>query len=407
MRSRTSVLVLSSCLSVLALVAGLLVPAAAEDTRARKKEADRRAASAKAALAESSREVSDAASHLDRAQTRLAGARAGLERAEAKVQRAEKRDAHAAEKLAAAEREEEAAEGRVAGVRDDIDATRKRMGVVARESYQQQGPLGQVSFVLDADDVRDLQTRVNGVQRLLRAEEQEVEDFHEARARLQVEQERVEAVRVEVADLRREAAAALDRTEEAEERAQAARNRVSRLVGERRSALRAAERVRARDARRYERMKAESRRLQQVLAARARTASFSGTGALQTPVAGPVTSSYGMRQHPITGEYKLHDGTDFGAGCGTPVRAAAAGRVVRAAALTGYGNQVALDHGRARGVGLATSYSHLTSFAVGAGQRVSAGQVIGHVGSTGYSTGCHLHFMVYENGATTNPAGWL
>jgi len=120
-----------------------------------------------------------------------------------------------------------------------------------------------------------------------------------------------------------------------------------------------------------------------------------------------VTSSYGMRMHPILRVYKLHDGTDFGAGCGTPVYAAASGQILSQYYNAGYGNRIILDHGFVRGVSLQTSYNHLTSFETSAGQHVSKGQVIGYAGTTGYSTGCHLHFMVYVNGGTADPVSWL
>ncbi|MBA2478882.1 MAG: M23 family metallopeptidase [Sporichthyaceae bacterium] len=124
-------------------------------------------------------------------------------------------------------------------------------------------------------------------------------------------------------------------------------------------------------------------------------------------MSGPITSSYGMRVHPITGVYKLHDGTDFGGGCGTPIRAAAGGTVLRTSYAGGYGNQTVIEHGVVSGSYLATSYSHQSRFAVSSGQRVERGQVIGYVGTTGYSTGCHLHFMVFSGGSTTNPMNWL
>lgn len=120
-----------------------------------------------------------------------------------------------------------------------------------------------------------------------------------------------------------------------------------------------------------------------------------------------ITSPYGMRLHPILSVYKLHDGTDFGAGCGTPIYAAASGTVVSALNDAAYGNRVIMTHGIIGGRSLATSYNHLTSDTVSTGQRVSKGQVIGYAGTTGYSTGCHLHFMVYENGSTVDPMGWL
>jgi murein DD-endopeptidase MepM/ murein hydrolase activator NlpD len=137
-------------------------------------------------------------------------------------------------------------------------------------------------------------------------------------------------------------------------------------------------------------------------------AEASTSSALRYPVANPhITSPYGMRVHPVTGIYKLHDGTDFRAYCGTPIRAAAAGRVLWARYRGGYGNQVAVDHGVIGGDPLMTSYSHLSRYSASRGERVSAGEVIGYSGSTGYSTACHLHFMVYDDGVRTNPMRYL
>jgi murein DD-endopeptidase MepM/ murein hydrolase activator NlpD len=113
-----------------------------------------------------------------------------------------------------------------------------------------------------------------------------------------------------------------------------------------------------------------------------------------------------MRYHPILHISRLHSGIDFGISCGTPVYAAAAGVVVSAGAAGGYGNRVVIDHGFVRGVDLATTYNHLTSVAVRGG-RVSRGQLIGHSGTTGLSTGCHLHFETLASGAFVNPMNWL
>jgi murein DD-endopeptidase MepM/ murein hydrolase activator NlpD len=113
-----------------------------------------------------------------------------------------------------------------------------------------------------------------------------------------------------------------------------------------------------------------------------------------------------MRYHPVLHYWRLHAGTDFGAPCGTPVRASASGTVVRAGWSGGYGNQVVIDHGRMKGVGLASSYNHLSRIIKHSG-RVSRGQLIGYSGTTGLSTGCHLHFEVYVNGGHVNPMNWL
>jgi murein DD-endopeptidase MepM/ murein hydrolase activator NlpD len=115
------------------------------------------------------------------------------------------------------------------------------------------------------------------------------------------------------------------------------------------------------------------------------------------PVLGPVTSPFGWRWG------RMHEGIDIGAGSGTPIRAAAAGTVIYAGWLGGYGNLTVIDHGG----GVATAYGHQSSLAASSGTYVAQGQVIGYVGSTGHSTGPHLHFEVRVNGVPQDPLGYL
>jgi murein DD-endopeptidase MepM/ murein hydrolase activator NlpD len=129
-----------------------------------------------------------------------------------------------------------------------------------------------------------------------------------------------------------------------------------------------------------------------------------GSGGLIWPVTGPITSSFGGRD--IGAGYEDHPGVDIGVPEGTPIRAAAAGSVVlqqSEAESGGYGNFTCIDHGG----GLSTCYAHQSSFAVSAGDSVAQGDVIGYVGSTGYSTGAHLHFEVRIYGQVTDPMGYL
>jgi murein DD-endopeptidase MepM/ murein hydrolase activator NlpD len=123
------------------------------------------------------------------------------------------------------------------------------------------------------------------------------------------------------------------------------------------------------------------------------------TGSLQQPVPGRITSGFGMRMHPILGYARFHRGVDIGAAWGTPIMAATDGRVVTAGWGSGYGNMVQLNHAG----GLSTRYGHMSRVAVRAGQTVRQGQVIGYVGSTGMSTGPHLHYELYRNGQLTDP----
>ena len=128
-----------------------------------------------------------------------------------------------------------------------------------------------------------------------------------------------------------------------------------------------------------------------------------GNGSLGRPVGGPVTSGYGMRVHPVTGVRKLHDGVDFGVSCGTAVHAAAGGTVVGRSSDRAYGRRIVIRHRP----GMETSYNHLSRQSVSVGEHVSSGAVIGRSGSTGLSTGCHLHFMVVRDGRAVDPAKYL
>ncbi|MGB3737848.1 MAG: M23 family metallopeptidase [Pontixanthobacter sp.] len=121
---------------------------------------------------------------------------------------------------------------------------------------------------------------------------------------------------------------------------------------------------------------------------------------LMAPVPGAVSSRYGMRRHPILGYRRMHAGLDFKAGRGTPIVAVTDGRVTGAGRMGGCGNAVRLNHTG----GLATRYCHMSQIAVRGGQSVRRGQVIGYVGSTGLSTGPHLHYEMYSNGRSIDPA---
>ena len=122
----------------------------------------------------------------------------------------------------------------------------------------------------------------------------------------------------------------------------------------------------------------------------------SGSGFIW-PLSAPITSPFGMRWGT------LHPGIDLGAPAGTPIHAAGTGTVVWCGWMSGYGNLVMIDHHN----GLATAYGHQSRIAVGCNQQVTAGQVIGYVGSTGFSTGPHLHFEVRLNGTPVDPLGYL
>ncbi|NNC71772.1 MAG: M23 family metallopeptidase, partial [Sphingomonadaceae bacterium] len=123
------------------------------------------------------------------------------------------------------------------------------------------------------------------------------------------------------------------------------------------------------------------------------------TGEMVMPVNGRITSGFGYRRHPILRYRRMHTGLDIAAGRGTPIRAAASGVVNYSGRNGGYGNYVRINHGN----GMQTAYAHMSRIAASNGTRVSQGQVIGYVGSTGMSTGPHLHYELLRNGSKVNP----
>jgi len=121
------------------------------------------------------------------------------------------------------------------------------------------------------------------------------------------------------------------------------------------------------------------------------------------PVVGPVTSSFGEREDPFNGEGAFHAGVDISSTFGEPVRATADGTVEMADRASGYGREIVIDHG----FGVKTCYGHLSGFAVTEGQQVTRGQIIGYVGTTGRSTGPHLHYEVRVRNTPVNPHKYL
>ncbi|HIT91656.1 MAG TPA: M23 family metallopeptidase [Candidatus Stercorousia faecigallinarum] len=134
------------------------------------------------------------------------------------------------------------------------------------------------------------------------------------------------------------------------------------------------------------------------------------TGKWSKPVTGAnvrITSGYGSRPSPTAGASTNHEGIDIGAPYGTPVKAAANGIVNFAGAAGGYGNVIYIDNGTIEGKRVSSRYGHLNRYIVASGTKVTQGQTIGYVGSTGKSTGPHLHFEVRENGKAVNPISYI
>jgi murein DD-endopeptidase MepM/ murein hydrolase activator NlpD len=303
--------------------------------------------------------------------------------------------------------------------KQDVQVQKVAVGQTAADIYEMGDPrLLSFANLLEAEDPGEM-TRSNAVTDAVMDEENsQLDDLTAAKVLLTVREGNVEKKKDTVALRRKEAAENLVLMETLEQQAVEQKKSVRKLVVKRATAQAGAAKIKRRDARELAQLQREQNRIASILRKRALALAAknrkkagavtrSSGGFLDYPVNGGVTSPFGYRTHPIYGYYSLHDGTDFGAGCGQPLLAAADGRVIQRYFSPVWGNRMVIDNGYARGAGVGTIYNHASGYTVGVGQRVDRGQVIGYVGSTGWSTGCHLHFTVMANGRPVNPMNWF
>ncbi len=408
------------------------VPSApANELGDRKQRVHREISQAQAELEHSSRALIRASAAVDRTEEKLGVAQAELERRQADVTAATILDAQMQSELDAANARLERARAAYARGMRSHDAQEEVLRGIAAETYQAGSPaLMGLTMVLTSTDPTELSGQLNVVQNVLDKEAATLSRLEASAVLLELQRKRVAEARADVAERRRAAAESLEQKRVVEEHAAAASQRVAEALDARERAQAKALKTKRADQRRLSQLRQErdkitrlirkqqarerARRTARAIArakaasiARAKKAEKASRSLMSMPVNTYITSQYGMRLHPIYRQWRLHDGTDFGARCGYPVRAAAAGRVIGRYYNVGYGNRVIISHGYMRGVSVTTTYNHLSRYSTYVGQRVRQGEVIGFVGSTGFSTGCHLHFMVFKNGRTTDPMNWL
>jgi murein DD-endopeptidase MepM/ murein hydrolase activator NlpD len=390
------------------------MPLAAADDKLKKKQrhAHSQVISARGDLAESSHALVAAAKRLRAARAALASAQRKLATAQKNADAAARLDAQMQSRLQAAEHA--LAEARVA-----LDAARQRVidqraaiGRLAADDYAHGDPaLMGLSVMLTSQDPAEVTTQMNTVTALMARQKSLLQSLRTARAQMAAEEAEVEKARAAVAVQRKAAAQNLVHKTALEHTAAQARANVATLVARARAADAAAARVRRADARQLRAAKKQETRIRQLIIERSRRqhGGYSGNtgGFLFRPVPGYITSPYGWRRHPIYGYWGLHDGTDFHAPCGTHLRAAGAGRVISEVWSDVYGHRLYLDVGRVNGKNMTVVYNHASSYRVGTGARVGRGETLGYAGTTGWSTGCHLHFTVLLDGNPVDPMHYM
>ena len=294
-----------------------------------------------------------------------------------------------------------------------VDLQQAQVKDTVRRFYTQGDPkLVAFASYFEAKSPADLMRRMATETAVVGHQTNVYADLDEAETLLTDQQQDVEDAKEKVADRRRQAADHLQVVQGLFEEAQDAKLAVDRLVVESRDARHRAMKARQADRAALIRLEARERRIRLEILAAAEQAggpTYNGDtgGLLARPAGGPVTSPFGYRRHPIYGYWGLHNGTDFGAGCGTPAWAGEAGTVTNIYYDEVYGNRLFLSVGTVNGANLTLVYNHLSGYSLSEGARVGRGQVVGSIGTTGWSTGCHLHFMVLRNGNPVDPMQYM
>lgn len=395
---------------VLGVAAGLSItligPAQAENLndardRVRKEltQTNKQIAAEKKALAQAKARLADSRSELAKAQLTLAAAKVKL--AEAKAE-----DTRIAQELAQADAEAATAEQAEEQARANVAEQRKVVANAVRTAYQQQTPLVGVTIWMGADSSVELAQRVQWTQTIFGSVQAQYERLSAAEAELARISATKQAAQAKAADHRRQSANALAKVQRLTDEAAGYQATVTALVAKNKALQAEAEEELEQTKAQYEKLQREEAKIAAKLAKD--NYNLINKGGFIRPVNAPNGSPFGMRFHPILHYWRMHWGTDFGAACGTPIRAMANGKVVSAGwTSSGFGNYTIISYGKMKGAQLASGYAHQSKIVVKAGQYVAQGQIVGYVGTTGLSTGCHLHLQIYRNGERVNPMKYL
>lgn len=382
---------------------------------------------------EFSGEVAKAVAAYDESTQQLAAAEAKLAKAEAETAEAKRQDDARASELAQAEAELKAAKDEVDAARAALAQEKSEVADAVRETLASENSLTEFALFLDDLKTSDIGNKLQYSETVFNIRSGNLDRLTEAQFRVEAAEQRAEKAKTRADEAKTAAAAQLKTSKDSEDAAAAARSDVAALVTTNAGLKQKAEAALAGakddlakqeaegaelDRRIQERVAEQQRQeAERAAAAKASAGSSSGGGGssggsggggssssgLAWPAIGKAGSPFGMRFHPILHYSRMHWGTDIGAACGSPLYAAADGVMTEVGWNGGYGNHAVLDIGKVNGSYLSVGYAHATRYVVSSGDHVSKGQVIGYVGTTGLSTGCHLHLEIWQNGKKVDP----
>lgn len=348
-------------------------------------------------------QVRKALSEYRKAQAELDKAKAVYNAAQSVYARAREADAAAAAALREAEARTDAARKKLEETKQKLMGEQRLVAQLISQVYRS-GPVSQLNVLLGSESPQDLTERLQALSTWTTNKADVIDNLTEVKAKVSAQAFALAQLEAQVAKRKEEVHARALEAADAAEKAKQAKARVDAAAAVRASALKEAEKHRNAVKKRYDQLRAEQARLQ----AQAKSGSKLGAGLVFTgemimPVSGRLSGTVGPRRHPVYGYRSCHTGIDIPAPSGTAIKSAAAGIVVSVQNGGAYGLHTLIAHGS----GLTTMYAHQSRANVKKGQSVSAGQKIGEVGSTGWSTGPHLHFEVRIDGTAYNPLGWF
>jgi murein DD-endopeptidase MepM/ murein hydrolase activator NlpD len=388
-------------LVVLAVALVAAGPAAADDPGEQKAAVDARIAALQAEIAQSKQKEGVLTSQLSAVVDELEDAQAAVDSAESSLDSLEAELTDARNELDRLMKLLDVQTRRLERLQAEYEKAVAILEARVRMAYIDEPP-DMLAFLVSASSFDDLIDNVEFLTRIGRQDQRIARQVERAKSRAAAERratiatKRLQAAAVSVI------AARTDEARIARDRLAQDRDRLASVRSLKAGALADARETRADYLHEVEGLAAQSAALADAIRKAQEDAGSTGTGqpsaaGLIWPCDGPVVSAFGMRWG------RMHEGIDIGCAYGTPNRAAAAGTVIYAGWMGGYGNLVVLDHGN----GLSTAYAHASAILVGVGQTVAQGETVSLVGSTGHSTGPHLHFEVRINGVAVDPLLYL
>ncbi|HET8661488.1 MAG TPA: peptidoglycan DD-metalloendopeptidase family protein [Micromonosporaceae bacterium] len=403
-------------MTLLACSAALAVPAPAlADPRDDKRRIDAEVAKAAAMLESATARAQAAARQYAEATAALPAAELRVTEARKRVVAAETAAEDARREVRVARSGLNAANARLGRSEVQVALAQERLGAMAAAAYKGSG-VTTLRVLIEAGSPANLADRLGYLNSIADHQQAALDRVAAARAEAKRANDAALAARRRADQARQAAERALAETRTQRAAVERAALDLAALVTARKAALEVAAQERSASLARYEQLKRESAQIEAELRAWEEQQRRQGTtpgpvlrpGArLLMPVHGWKSSDFGMRYDPFYRVWQLHAGVDIAAGGGQPIYAAADGRVLRAGWNGGYGNYTCIYHGQYNGSSMVTCYAHQSRMHVSTGQWVRRGTVIGRVGTTGASTGNHLHFEVRIGGRPVQPLNWL